>query len=42
MVLVLREDGSKRALKMPFKVEVSEDLLSKLRELVGEENVKVC
>ena len=42
VVLVLREDGSKRALKMPFKVEVSEDLLSKLRELVGEENVKVC
>lgn len=42
VVLVLREDGSKRALKMPFKVEVSEDLLLKLRELVGEENVKVC
>ena len=42
VVLVLRDDGSKRALKMPFKVEVSEDLLTKLRELVGEENVKVC
>ena len=42
VVLVIREkDGSKRPLKMPFRVEVCEELLSKLRELVGEDRVKV-
>ena len=43
VVLVIRgEDGSKRPLRMPFKVDVSEDLLAKLRDLVGEDSVKVC
>lgn len=42
VVLVIRDDGSKRALKMPFKVEVSDDLLDKLRELVGNDGVKTC
>ena len=41
VVLVLKEGESKRPLKMPFKVEASEELLSKLRDLVGEDKVKV-
>jgi DNA polymerase-3 subunit alpha len=41
VVLVLREGERKRPLRMPFKVEVTEDLLNKLRELVGNEAVKV-
>ena len=40
VVLVLRDGERKRPLRMPFKVEVSDDLLGKLRELVGEEKVK--
>ena len=42
VVLVIRDGGSKRALRMPFKVEVSDDLLDKLRELVGNDGVKTC
>lgn len=42
VVLVLRDGETKRPLKMPFKVDACEDLLSKLRELVGNESVKVC
>ena len=41
VVLVVRENDAKRALKMPFRVEVSEELLKNLRELLGEGNVKV-
>ena len=42
VVLVLKDGESKRPLRMPFKVEVSEELLGKLRELVGDDAVKVC
>lgn len=42
VVLVIKEKGEKRVLKMPFRVEVSEDLLGKLRELVGDNCVKTC
>ena len=41
VVLVLKEGETKRPLRMPFKVEVSDDLLKNLRELLGEECVKV-
>lgn len=41
VVLVLRDGERKRPLRMPFKVEANEDLLAKLRELVGEEKVKI-
>ena len=41
MVLVLKEGEIKRPLKMPFKVDASEELLGKLRELVGDECIKV-
>ena len=42
VVLVLKEGETKRPLKMPFKVDASEELLTKLKELIGEERVKVC
>ena len=42
VVLVMKDGDAKRPLKMPFKVDVSEELLSGLRELVGEDKVKVC
>ena len=42
VVLVLREGERKRPLRMPFKVDASPDLLTKLRELVGEDKVKLC
>ena len=42
MVLVIKEGESKRPLRMPFKVDVSEELLNKLKDLVGTDNVKVC
>ena len=41
VVLVIREGETKRPLKMPFRVEVCEELISKLKELVGENNVKI-
>ncbi|MBR2998290.1 DNA polymerase III subunit alpha [Candidatus Saccharibacteria bacterium] len=41
VVLVLQEGEEKRPLRMPFKVEACEELLLKLRELVGEDRVKV-
>lgn len=41
VVLVLRDGENKRPLKMPFRVEVSDSLLAKLRDLVGEEAVKI-
>ena len=42
VVLVLKDGESKRPLKMPFKVEASGELLGRLRELLGENCVKVC
>ncbi|MBR3229181.1 DNA polymerase III subunit alpha [Candidatus Saccharibacteria bacterium] len=41
VVLVLKEGEKKRPLKMPFKVEANEELLTKLNDLLGEENVKI-
>ena len=41
-MLVLKEGESKRPLKMPFRVDASGELVDKLRELVGSDNVKVC
>ena len=40
VVLVLKDGEEKHVLKMPFKVEANEELLEKLKELLGEENVK--
>ncbi|MDO5451866.1 MAG: DNA polymerase III subunit alpha [Candidatus Saccharibacteria bacterium] len=41
VVLVIKEGDTKRPLKMPFRVEVSDDLLTKLKDLLGSDNVKV-
>ena len=41
VVLVLKDGEEKKPLKMPFRVEVNEELIAKLKELVGEEKVKV-
>jgi hypothetical protein len=41
VVLVLKDGERKRPLRMPFKIEVSDDLLGKLKDLLGEEKVKV-
>ena len=41
VVLVLRDGEEKRPLKMPFRVEINNDLLEKLHDLVGKDNVKV-
>ena len=41
VILVLVENGEKKPLKMPFKVDASEDFVTKLKELIGEENVKL-
>ncbi len=40
VILVVKDGEAKRALKMPFRVEVCDELLSKLRELLGEDCVK--
>ena len=42
VVLVLREGETKRPLRMPFKVDASPDLMGKLKDLLGEEKVRVC
>ena len=42
VVLVLKDGETKRPLRMPFKVDANGELLEKLRELIGEEKVKVC
>ena len=42
VVLVIKEGETKRPLKMPFKVDAGEELVSKLQDLIGENNVKVC
>jgi len=41
VILVIKEGEEKRALKMPFKVEASENLIKKLKALVGENCVIV-
>ena len=41
VVLVIKDGEAKRALKMPFKVEVCDELVGKLKELVGEERVRI-
>ncbi|MBR2543453.1 DNA polymerase III subunit alpha [Candidatus Saccharibacteria bacterium] len=41
VVLVIMDGDEKRALKMPFRVEISEELVKGLSKLVGEEGVKV-
>ncbi len=42
VILVVKENGEKKTLRMPFKVEVTDEMMKNLQELVGEENVKVC
>lgn len=42
VVLVMKDGENKRPLKMPFKVDVSDEMLSSLKKLVGEDKVKVC
>lgn len=42
VVLVLKEGESKKPLRMPFRVDANNELLSKLRGLLGDESVKVC
>ena len=42
VVLVIKEGETKRPLKMPFRVDINVELLGKLRELLGDERVKVC
>jgi DNA polymerase-3 subunit alpha len=41
VILVLEEKGEKKPLKMPFKVDASDDFLAKLKELIGEDKVKL-
>ena len=41
VILVLKDGETKRPLRMPFRVDVNDDLLGKLRELLGEDKVKV-
>ncbi len=41
VILVLEENGEKKPLKMPFKVDASDDFLAKLKELIGEDKVKL-
>ncbi len=41
VILVLVDGDEKKPLRMPFKVDANEDYLKKLREIVGENNVKL-
>ena len=41
VVLVLKDGETKRPLRMPFKIDASPDLIAKLKELVGDEKVKI-
>ena len=41
VVLVLKEGEAKKPFRAPFKIDVSEELLGELKELLGEERVKV-
>ena len=41
VVLVIKDGTEKKPLRMPFKVDASDELLAKLRDLLGEDKVKV-
>jgi DNA polymerase-3 subunit alpha len=41
VVLVIRDGEAKKPIRMPFKVDVCDELLAKLRDLLGEDKVKV-
>ena len=41
VVLVLKDGETKRPLKMPFRVDASDELVVKLKNLIGENNVKI-
>ena len=41
IILVFKEGDSKRPLKMPFKIDISDELVTKLNELLGERCVVV-
>ena len=41
VILVLKDGEEKKPLRMPFRVETTDDFLNKLRELVGADNVKI-
>lgn len=41
VILVIKEGGKKRPLKMPFRVETNHELLAKLHAVVGADHVKV-
>lgn len=41
IILVMQEKGEKKPLKMPFRVEATEELTSSLTKLLGDEAVKV-
>ncbi len=41
MVLVFKQKEEKRILKMPFKVEICDELIKKLEDLLGKEKVKI-
>ena len=41
IILVMKENGEKRALKMPFKINATEDLTVPLKKLLGEDCVKL-
>ena len=40
VILVLKEGEEKRPLRMPFRVEVTSEMIKKLQNLLGEERVK--
>ena len=41
VILVLKDGEEKKPLRMPFKVEVCDELLTKLKDLLGKDKVKV-
>ncbi len=41
VVMVLEDNGKKQALKMPFKVEFDQELLSELKNLLSDDCVKI-
>ncbi len=41
IILVLKDGEEKRPMRMPFRVEASDNFLKNLRDLIGEENVKL-
>lgn len=41
IVLVLKDEKGKRPLKLPFRVDVTDELTNKLKELLGDQCVKV-